>query len=170
MKSPPVDRVSAPPVKAGAAWPGSWPARCHVPSGQGISMVAGALAKVWTTSSADLPSSLRRRTACQPVGMSPAWAEVSEDPTGAVFDDGRGLLIETHRFADGLPLRGVEFFDFAGQAHAAEEGGGQAVAQALRGIAAVQHGPDLRLARQDEPMEIGGDDRDFRDFVGVGKR
>ncbi len=34
----------------------------------------------------------------------------------------------------------------------------------------MQHGPDLVLARQQETVEVRGDERDFDEFVGVGKR
>ena len=101
--------------------------------------------------------------------MAPVFAGLAVEGGVAVADDRIDAAVELHGGDGEFPLRGGKVVDIAGKAHAAEEGGGERVGEALRGVVLAQHGPDLRLAREDEALDIRGDDRDFPAFVRIGK-
>ena len=66
--------------------------------------------------------------------MAPTFAEPAVEATGAVFDYRRDALVEVLSGEDGPPLRGGEAGDVAGEAHAAEEGGGERIDKTALGI------------------------------------
>lgn len=101
--------------------------------------------------------------------VAPAFAEFAVKAACSVFDDRGDATVERLRGEGGLPLRGGKRGDVAGEAHASEEGRGQAVNEPVVGIGRLQHRPDLALTREQEAVEIGRDDGNLDEFVRVGK-
>jgi len=100
----------------------------------------------------------------------PAWVDFLEDPAGAAGDDRRDLAVELDGLLDQRPLAVTQAANLSREAQAPQEPAREQVHQALVRVRGVQHSPDLRLARLDQAVQVGGDHGNVGGFMRVGER
>ena len=87
-----------------------------------------------------------------------------------VTDDPLNRPVEGDALVHLSPLRARERQHVTGEAHHPQEGVDEGIVDAAQAVRMAQHRPDLRLPGQDHPMQVGGNDGNFRALMGVGER
>ena len=77
------------------------------------------------------------------------------------------LTVEIRSLIHLFPLFLRQVNHIAGDAHHAQESVDQGIVDPPDAVCCLQNSPDLALRRQNHPVQLGRDDRDFRTLMGV---